>query len=108
MFGDGINDSVALSGADVSVSFAGATDIAQSASDVVLIRPDITLVTELIRFARATRSLIAQNLAFATLYNVLTVPLAVAGFLTPAIAALLMASSSTIVLANGFRLRWQR
>lgn len=107
MIGDGINDSVALSGADVSVSFAGATDIAQTAADVVLTKPDLALIPDLARFARKTRALISQNLAFATLYNVVTVPLALAGFLTPAIAALLMSSSSVIVMLNGFRLRWR-
>lgn len=105
MIGDGINDAVALSGADVSVSFAGATDIAQSAASIVLTRPQLSLVPWVITLARSAQGLIKQNLAFATLYNVLTVPLALAGFLTPAIAALLMSSSSIIVLANGFRLR---
>ncbi|MBT6097348.1 MAG: hypothetical protein HN582_10990 [Marinovum sp.] len=66
----------------------------------------MSLVSDLISLARKTRRLIFQNLTFATVYNVLTVPLALAGFLTPAIAALLMSSSSIIVLANGFRLRW--
>lgn len=105
MVGDGINDSAALSAAHVSMSFAGATDIAQSAADVVLTKPKLTLIPNAMRIAQSARRLIAQNLAFATLYNLLTVPLALAGFLTPAIAALLMSSSSIIVLANGFRLR---
>lgn len=105
MIGDGINDSAALSGAHVSVSFAGATDIAQSAADVVLTRPQLSLIPEAIDLSRAAKRLIAQNLAFSTAYNVLSVPLALAGFLTPAIAALLMSSSSLIVLANGLRLR---
>ena len=106
MIGDGINDSVALSGADVSVSFSGATNIAQTAADIVLTRPDLAVIPNLLRFARKTCMLIHQNLAFATAYNVVTVPLALAGFLTPAIAAGLMSSSSVIVMLNGFRLRW--
>ncbi|WP_298921011.1 cation-translocating P-type ATPase [uncultured Roseobacter sp.] len=105
MIGDGINDSAALSGAHVSVSFAGATDIAQAAADVVLTRPQLSLIPKAIDLSRAARRLIAQNLAFSTAYNVLSVPLALAGFLTPALAALLMSSSSLVVLANGLRLR---
>lgn len=105
MIGDGINDSAALSGAAVSASFAGATQIAQAAADLVLTRPHLSLLPKAIVLARQTRQLIAQNLAFATIYNVVTVPLALAGFLTPAIAALLMSSSSIIVLLNGLRLR---
>jgi Cu2+-exporting ATPase len=105
MIGDGVNDSAALSGASVSASFAGATQIAQAAADLILTRPHLSLLPKAIVLARQTRQLIAQNLAFATIYNVVTVPLALAGFLTPAIAALLMSSSSIIVLLNGLRLR---
>jgi len=105
MVGDGVNDSAALSGATVSASFAGATDIAQSTADIVLTQPQLGLLPKAIVLARSTRRLITQNLAFSSIYNIVTVPLALAGLLTPAIAALLMSSSSLIVLANGMRLR---
>jgi Cu2+-exporting ATPase len=105
MIGDGINDSAALSAADVSVSFAGATDIAQSAADIVLTRPALSLVPKAVALSRNARKLIKQNLGFSTAYNLLSVPLALAGSLTPALAALLMSSSSLIVMANGLRLK---
>ncbi len=108
MVGDGVNDSAALSGATVSASFAGATDIAQSTADIVLTQPHLGLLPKAIVLARSTRRLVVQNLAFSSIYNIVTVPLALAGMLTPAIAALLMSSSSLIVLANAARLRTLR
>ena len=105
MFGDGINDAPALSAAHASVSFASATEVAQVAADVVLTRPAPELVPVAIRTARHARALIAQNLQFSAVYNAITVPLALAGYLSPALAAILMSSSSIIVLANGLRLK---
>ncbi|MEM9011068.1 MAG: cation-translocating P-type ATPase [Pseudomonadota bacterium] len=105
MVGDGINDSGALSAAHVSASFASATQIAQAAADVLLLRSDLMLLPRALRLARRARWLIAQNLWFSTAYNVLTVPLALMGYLSPMLAALLMSSSSILVLLNGLRLR---
>jgi len=105
MIGDGINDSAALSGAFVSASFAGATQIAQVASNIVLTQPHLKKIPQAIGLAQQARRLIVQNLTFSSIYNIVTVPLALAGLLSPLIAALLMSSSSVIVLANGLRLR---
>jgi Cu2+-exporting ATPase len=105
MIGDGINDTVALSAADVSVSFAEATQIAQTSADIVLIQPDLRRISQAMTLSRRARRLIHQNLMFSTVYNVLTVPLALAGLLSPALAALLMSASSIAVMANGYRLR---
>ena len=105
MIGDGINDCVALATADVSVSFAAASQIAQNSADVVLTNRDFSHLTKAMEMARRARALIAQNLGFAMIYNVVTIPLALFGFLTPAIAALLMSSSSLIVMLNALRLR---
>ena len=105
MIGDGVNDCVALATADVSVSFAAASQIAQNSADVVLTSRDFSNLTEAMEMARRARALIAQNLGFAMIYNVVTIPLALVGILTPAIAALLMSSSSLIVMLNALRLR---
>ncbi|TLP67128.1 cation-translocating P-type ATPase [Parasedimentitalea maritima] len=108
MVGDGINDSAALAGASVSASFSGATQIAQVAADILLLQTRLCLITDAIMLARQARHLIKQNLWFATVYNIITVPLALCGMLNPLIAALLMSSSSLIVLANGLRLKGQK
>ncbi|MCH2165285.1 MAG: cation-translocating P-type ATPase [Marinovum sp.] len=105
MLGDGINDAGALSAATVSMSFSEATQIAQSSADFVLLKPDLMLVVSAMKTARQARRLIHQNLWFSTLYNLLTVPLALVGYLSPMIAALLMSSSSILVLLNALRLR---
>lgn len=105
MLGDGINDAPSLQAAHVSVSLVGATEVAQVSADIVLTRPDLDLLPKAIRLSRQAQKLIAQNLQFSTIYNVVTVPLALAGYLNPLIAALLMSSSSVIVLLNGFRLK---
>jgi Cu2+-exporting ATPase len=105
MFGDGINDAPALRGAYTSASFASATEVAQVAADLILTRPAPELIPEAIMIAQQARRLILQNLRFSAVYNIVTVPLALAGLLNPIVAAILMSSSSIIVLANGLRLR---
>lgn len=105
MFGDGINDAPALQTAYVSVSFASATEVAQVAADIVFAKPDLLLLRRAIATARTARHLIEQNLWFSAAYNVVTVPLALAGLLTPLLAAALMSASSIVVLANGLRLK---
>ena len=107
MLGDGINDTLALSVAPISASFAQATQIAQSASDIVLLQPRPDRLIIAIDLARKAQKLIRQNLGFATIYNLITVPLALVGWLSPLLAAILMSSSSIIVLGNGLRLKVQ-
>ncbi len=108
MLGDGINDAPALAGAPVSASFSQATQVAQAAADIVLLSPDPARLIPAIVMARQAGGLIRQNLRFATVYNLVTVPLALCGFLSPLLAAILMSSSSVAVLANGLRLRMPR
>ncbi len=103
MVGDGINDAAALVAAHVSASPAGATDLAQTASDLVLQREGLAMLPGAIRIARRAQAIARQNIGFSLFYNVLAVPMAVAGLVTPLIAALVMASSSIIVVVNALR-----
>jgi Cu2+-exporting ATPase len=103
MVGDGINDAAALSLAHVSVSPGSGTDLAQAASDIVLRAEALTVLPLAVRVARRAQHLARQNIAFSLIYNLVAVPMAVLGFVTPLIAALVMASSSIIVILNALR-----
>jgi Cu2+-exporting ATPase len=103
MVGDGINDAAALAAAHVSASPAGATDLAQTTADVVLQREGLAVLPEAIRIARRAQILARQNIGFSLAYNVIAVPAAIAGLVNPLIAALVMASSSLIVIGNALR-----
>jgi Cu2+-exporting ATPase len=103
MVGDGINDAAALALAHVSASPATGTDIAQATSDLVLRGDGLSALPVAIRAARRAQMLAKQNIAFSLAYNVVAVPAAVLGFVTPLIAALVMASSSIIVILNALR-----
>ncbi len=105
MVGDGLNDGPSLAAATVSASPASAADISQTVADVVFQGRLLAPVAAVIGIARRARSVMRQNLALSLAYNVLMVPLAVAGFVTPWLAAAAMSSSSLLVLANSFRLR---
>jgi P-type Cu2+ transporter len=105
MVGDGLNDSPSLAAASVSASPASAVDISQTVADVVFQGERLAPVAEVIETARRARNVMRQNLALSIGYNVLMVPLAVAGFVTPGLAAAAMSSSSLLVMANSFRLQ---
>lgn len=104
MVGDGLNDTAALRAADVSISPASALDAARTASDIVLLGGDLSPLVQAVSTAQQATLRIKQNFRIATLYNIIAVPLAVAGLATPLIAALAMSSSSITVSLNALRL----
>lgn len=104
MVGDGLNDAVALALADASLSPASGLDIAQNAADAVFQGEKLGAVLEFLAVARHNQRLSVQNLGLALIYNLFAVPLAIAGLVTPLVAAIAMSSSSLLVVANALRL----
>jgi Cu2+-exporting ATPase len=105
MVGDGLNDGPALNAAHVSIAPASASDVGQNAADIVFLNESLLPLPFAVRAARRTMTIVRLNFGFAVGYNVIAIPLAVAGFVTPLVAAASMSASSIIVIANSLRLR---
>ena len=107
MVGDGLNDAPVLAGADVSMSPATASDLAQNSADIVFMGEGLKPLSTSYDTAVLSQKLVRQNFALAVFYNLFAIPLAMAGYVTPLVAALAMSGSSLVVIANSFRLHWK-
>jgi P-type Cu+ transporter len=105
MVGDGVNDSVALSNSDVAIAMGTSADVSMAVSDIVLLNSSLTSLKDAFEISSRTYKFIKQNLAISLVYNLVTIPFAMFGYVIPLVAALSMSLSSLLVVLNSLRIK---
>ena len=105
MVGDGVNDSVALGNADVAIAMGNSAGVSLAVSDIVLLNSTLSSLQEAFVISSKTYKFIKQNLGLSIIYNAVTIPLAMAGYVIPLVAALSMSLSSLMVVLNSLRIK---